>query len=227
MDWWISQLGIIDYNNAMALMNSLHSQRLEGNIPNIFLLLEHNPVITLGRRAKRQNLLVTPQELQRRGIQLVRTDRGGDVTFHGPGQLVGYFVAKVQNLGETIPDMVERVANIAMKPLEVLGLRTEFDHENPGIWATKENSRIKIGSIGLRVIKGITKHGFARNVNTNLEFFSLINPCGLSASIMGNLKDLGIETTPAEIASLITRDFQKTNNAQEKTREEILSIINS
>ena len=226
MNWWISRLGTVDYEQAMILMDRLHSQRLEGKIPNVFLLLEHYPVITLGRRAQEKNLLVTPNVLQEKGVLLIKTDRGGDITFHGPGQVVGYFVAKIQSLGETIPDMVKNVANIAMMPLKALGLRAEFDSKNPGIWAVKENSRIKIGSIGLRVTKGVTKHGFALNVNTNLEYFSLINPCGLSASIMGNLKDLGINTTSAEITSLIIREFQKSNNAEEKPKEEIFSTVN-
>lgn len=226
MNWWISRLGTVNYEEAMILMDRLHSQRLEGKIPNVLLLLEHYPVITLGRRAEEKNLLVTPSVLQEKGVQLVRTDRGGDVTFHGPGQVIGYFIAKIQSLGETIPDMVKSVANIAMMPLKELGIKAEFDSENPGIWVVKENNRLKIGSIGLRVTKGVTKHGFALNVNTNLNYFSLINPCGLSASIMGNLKDLGINTTSAEITSLIIREFQKSHNAEEKPKEEIFSTVN-
>ncbi|GFP20263.1 lipoyl(octanoyl) transferase [Candidatus Hakubella thermalkaliphila] len=171
----ILNLGIVPYEEAFELQKKMARCRIEGEIGDHLLLLEHPPVITVGRNARLANILADSQFLEKEGISVLQTDRGGDVTYHGPGQLVGY---PILNLKKMRPDVqwyvsqleesiIETLQNFSIPATRVKGLR--------GVWVEV----YKIASIGVRISKWVTHHGFALNVNTNLSHFELIRPCGL------------------------------------------------
>jgi lipoyl(octanoyl) transferase len=171
----VEQLGTVDYAEGLRLQAERIAQRKAGEIPDTLLLLEHPHVYTLGRNAKRENLLVSEDRLAQVGAQLFATDRGGDITYHGPGQLVGY----------PIFDLTQHRRDIAwfMRSLEevFIGVARDFGIEAgrlagaPGVWVGDE----KLVAMGVHISRWVTSHGFAFNVNTDLRYFEWIVPCGL------------------------------------------------
>ncbi|MGH9788333.1 MAG: lipoyl(octanoyl) transferase LipB [Candidatus Acidiferrales bacterium] len=191
VDW-----GLEPYGHILALQQELVVARKAGRIPDVLLLGEHTPVITLGRNARRENLLLPEDELQRRGVELHETDRGGDVTYHGPGQLVGYPILDLAGLRKDVVWYVrslEEVLILAAKsfgieaarkvppsglPAEALakaGARQQKEPLYTGVWVGEE----KLAAIGVHLSRWVTSHGFAFNVTTNLTHFDFIVPCGL------------------------------------------------
>jgi lipoate-protein ligase B len=148
---------------------------LEGQISDTLLLLEHPPTITVGKSGKLENVLVTPEQLARQGISLFFTDRGGDVTYHGPGQLVAYPIIDLRNRGKDIHRYVRDLEEVIIRTLSDFSITGQRDTAYVGVWVGAE----KIAAIGISIKRWITMHGFALNVRTNLEHFSLINPCGI------------------------------------------------
>ncbi|MBZ5560846.1 MAG: lipoyl(octanoyl) transferase LipB [Acidobacteriia bacterium] len=175
MECHVEQLGLVDYADALRLQKERVAQRKAGAIPDTILLLEHPHVYTLGRNARRENLLVSTEAIRARGAQVFETDRGGDVTYHGPGQLVGY----------PIFDLTQHRRDLAwyMRSLEevFIGVARDFGIEAgrvagaTGVWVGNE----KLVAMGVHVSRWVTSHGFAFNVNTDLRFFEWIIPCGL------------------------------------------------
>jgi len=171
----VEQLGTVDYAAGLALQHERVAARKAGSIPDTLLLLEHPHVYTLGRNAHRENVLVSPEFLRSRGAQVFETDRGGDVTYHGPGQLVGY----------PILDLAQHRRDIAwfMRALEEVFIRVAADYGfeagrvagATGVWVGNE----KLVAMGVHISRWVTSHGFAFNVNTDLRFFDWIVPCGL------------------------------------------------
>lgn len=202
----VLHLGTIDYGTALRLQRSLVELRKEGSIPDVLLLLEHSPVITLGRNASRKNLLASPDLLQRKGVELFESNRGGDITFHGPGQLVGYPIFDLRRFSPRIGavEFVRRIEEALIRTCGDLGIPSERVCGLTGVWTPAPNSQScsvsssqpgaavpqapqssvseqkKIAAIGVHISRGITSHGFALNVTTDLEFFKLIVPCGIS-----------------------------------------------
>src|SRR6516162_3792699 len=185
-------LGRVPYDEALSLQAEIAALRLEGRIDNTLLLLEHPPVLTLGRNARRENVLASDELLARRGVTLYEINRGGDVTYHGPGQLVGYPIFDLRSLRNASGtrmgpvDFVRRMEEALIRLCGVYGVRAGRIAGLTGVWcdpseppASSKESR-KIGAIGIHVSRGITSHGFAFNVTTNLDDFRLINPCGLT-----------------------------------------------
>jgi len=173
----ISRLGLIDYQEAWEVQKQLVEARNCDRIPDTLLLLEHPHTYTLGRRGKAANVLLTPRQLERRGIALYHVDRGGDVTYHGPGQLVGYLILKLR------PDRLDYVRYIRdverslLHAVCDLGILARLQDEYSGVWVGNE----KVCAIGVKVdAHGVTSHGFALNVNTDLSYFEHIIPCGLT-----------------------------------------------
>jgi len=171
----LCKLGRIAYPDAVALQRKLVQDRFEENIDDVLLVLEHPPTITLGRFAKPQNILVPPEILAERGIAVHASSRGGDVTFHCPGQLVVYPIMNVRKrpgfLGGYITDLEET----ALRVLMVYGIAAERWPEHPGLWVDGK----QIGAIGLHLSQGISMHGLSLNVNPDLESFEVINLCGM------------------------------------------------
>jgi lipoyl(octanoyl) transferase len=187
-------LGRIAYPDALRLQEDLVEMRRDNRIPNVLLLLEHPPVLTLGRHANRANVLASDQLLAARGVTLHNISRGGDVTYHGPGQLVGYPIFDLRSLpspsgGRMGPvDFVRQLEEALIRLCAVYGVRAGRIPGLTGVWchvSPGENSHpsippSKIGAIGIHVSRGITSHGFAFNVTTDLSGFQLINPCGIT-----------------------------------------------
>ena len=181
--------GRLRYAPALDLQMELHAQRVAGEIPDTILLLEHDPVFTLGRQGRRDSLLVSEEELQRRGIDLHHIDRGGDITYHGPGQVVAYFIVDISRRNKDIKRLIHALKSHDTHCGEY-GLTADRDEQYPGVWIGEG----KIGAVGLRIDHGVTRHGIAFNVNTNLDDFRLINPCGIiDKSVTSLQKELGRE----------------------------------
>jgi lipoate-protein ligase B len=189
----VRDLGRIAYAEAVQLQDALAEQRLADEIPDTLLLLEHPPVITLGRRATLADVYLTEAELAQRGMALERATRGGLVTYHGPGQLVGYPIVKLRARGLSVPCYVRALELAIVASLGEIGIEARIDEAHVGVWT----SGGKIGAIGVAQRHGVTLHGFAVNLQPNLSHFGLINPCGIgqlgvtsAAAILGHPIDI-------------------------------------
>jgi len=172
---WVCHLGTVPYRDALAMQLSIRERRLAGELPDTLLLLDHPPVYTRGRRAAPGELALGEDHYRARGIEIVDTDRGGRVTYHGPGQLVGYPIVRVHDIGAHLRTMEAAiVAALAEEGIEARS-RCEEGPDYTGVWVQDR----KIASIGVHVSRGIATHGFAVNVNNDLDPFSWVIACGL------------------------------------------------
>ncbi len=170
------RLGEISYNDALQLQNNLAQAWGTGGINDTLLLLEHPPVITIGRSGKVQNILVPEDALRGRNIQVAYTDRGGDVTYHGPGQLVVYPILDLKLHGLSVPGYVWNLEEVVIRVLAHYGITAERVEKLRGVWTPQG----KIAALGVHLSRWISRHGLALNVNTDLDAFRLINPCGIT-----------------------------------------------
>ena len=173
-DIW--DLGVVEYREAWELQRRLHRQRVEGKIPDLLLLLEHPPTITIGRSGSLDNVLISNKQMAEAGLSLFFIDRGGDVTYHGSGQLVGYPILDLRDQGKDLHLYVRNLEEVMIRTLGDFSIEADWDKSHPGVWVKGE----EIGAIGLSVKKWVSMHGFALNVNTDLDHFAFINPCGFS-----------------------------------------------
>jgi lipoyl(octanoyl) transferase len=171
----IRDCGLAAYREILALQQQLHNERLRNQIPDTVLIVEHHPVITLGARASANRFLISPEEIARRGVDLVEVRRGGGVTAHNPGQLVFYPIVHLKERGLGINEYIRELESIGIELLTHLGVPAGRQQGFPGLWL--ENR--KLASIGVRVSKGVTYHGMAINIQNDLSIFELIVPCGL------------------------------------------------
>ena len=197
------RLNILDlarknYKEVWDLQLELHKNRFENRIPDTLILVEHNPVITLGKSGQQNNILISEEELQKKGIEVYRVERGGDATFHGPGQLVGYPIFNIKQGFAGIRPFIEKIEEVIIRVLHDFGISAKKYEKTIGVWTNYG----KICSIGIAVRSWISFHGFALNVNTELGYFNLIHPCGFS--------ELKI-TSMAEILKTPV-DFQRVKN---------------
>ena len=177
---WIIDLGTIGYAEAYALQKRIIAARKAEAVEEALLFCEHPHVITLGRNAKRENLLVSEHVLQQKAVELFETTRGGDVTYHGPGQIVGY---PILNLGAIRRDVVWYVRTLEeamIRATAEFGITAKRVTGKTGIWTGSGNTEEKLGAIGVHISRWVTSHGFAYNVSTDLRFFDLIVPCGIA-----------------------------------------------
>ena len=172
----VRQLGRIEYHRAFELQKELLQQRLESQIDDTLLLLQHPPTITVGKSGKLENILAAPAQLASAGVSLIFTDRGGDVTYHGPGQIVGYPILDLRERNRDAHQHVHNLEEMLIRTLADYGIKSGRDHNHAGVWAND----MEIAALGLSIRKWITMHGFALNVNTELDHFTLINPCGFT-----------------------------------------------
>jgi len=183
--WLCADMALMDYEQARDLQLRLVAARARGIIDSdILLLVEHAPVFTLGRRGGRENLMVSELFLKEAGVPVVHAERGGDITFHGPGQLVGYPILDLRAAKLTIAGYVERLEEVMIRTAAHWGVRATRNRMNHGIWIGNS----KLGSLGIAIRRGIAFHGFALNVNVSLEPFGWINPCGLQGVKMTSLE---------------------------------------
>lgn len=172
----VASLGQLDYLEALALQNSLLELRQQNAIADTLLILEHPATITIGVRGKNENILIPEEMLKQQGVNIIRVRRGGDVTYHGPGQIVGYPILDLNKHGRDIHDFVHRIEGSIIDLLqEHYGITAGRDAKYTGVWVGNE----KITAIGCAVKRWVTMHGFAFNVNTDLEHFKWITPCGI------------------------------------------------
>ena len=181
-------LGVIPYGEALRLQQKLVKARDEGRIPDVVLLLQHPPVFTLGKFRGEREILASPELLAQKGIEVYKTSRGGSVTYHGPGQLVGYPILKLKDIGLSVREYIWKLEEVIIRLLQTLDIDGyRVPRHLAGIWAQEK----KICSIGIRVAHYITMHGFALNVSDNLQNFEYINPCGLKGdNIMTSVSQL-------------------------------------
>ena len=183
--WLCADFALLNYEEARNLQLCLVTARECGIIvQDILLLMEHEPVFTLGRRGGRQNLRVSELFLKEARIPVVHVERGGDITFHGPGQLIGYPIMDLRAAKLTVTGYVERLEEIMIRTAAHWGVHATRNRLNHGIWVEGR----KLGSLGIAIRRGITFHGFALNVNVSLEPFGWINPCGLQGVKMTSLE---------------------------------------
>ena len=179
-------LGIVPYERALKLQQELAQARKDGRIGDVLLLLQHPPVFTLGRFRGEEDMTVPPETLAREGIAVVHTNRGGSITFHGPGQLVGYPILNLKENGLGVREYIRKLEETIIMTLLTLGIQGRRMTEYPGVWVGEK----KICSIGIHASHNITTHGFALNVNNDLRYFRYIRPCGLSSDVMTSVSEL-------------------------------------
>lgn len=194
----IKKLDVISYDDAMVIMKDLHQKRSEDLIGDTLLVLQHPAVITKGRRLHGQEIPFQ-KKIEEQGIQVRDADRGGLLTFHGPGQIVIYFIIKFEQYFNGISAMVCGIEKVLQSFLKRFDVPTYLDKDHPGVWVDSK----KIVSIGLRVSKNVTTHGLAFNVTSDLDVYQYFNPCGLSGDVMTNLeKVLARKFTPSTIKEM-------------------------
>jgi len=233
----VVQLGTIDYATGLNLQRKLVDLRKEDKIGDVLLLLEHRPVITLGRNAKAQNVVASPELLKQRGVELFECDRGGDVTFHGPGQIVGYPIFDLRGFANPVSnrktlgavDFVRRLEDVLMRTCADFAIATKRVQGLTGVWTqpacvgadplvrpagTDESVRpytspeAKLAAIGVHISRFVTSHGFALNVNPDLSYFNLIVPCGITTKPVTSMqKELGNQLDMNTVAESISRNF--------------------
>jgi lipoyl(octanoyl) transferase len=205
-------LGLTPYDEAHTLQRELVERRKRDEIPDQFLLLEHPHVITLGRAANRANVLVDEVTRARLGVELFETGRGGDVTYHGPGQLVGYPIIKLPPGRQDIRRYVRDIQEVLIRAARDFGVEAEpREREFIGVWVGDE----KLAAIGIRISRWVTMHGFAFNVTTDLNYFRLIVPCGIADGGVTSLqKLLGVPVDMKAVAQSVARHFGEVFNSQ-------------
>jgi lipoyl(octanoyl) transferase len=238
-------LGRVDYATALQLQETLVELRKQRRIADTLLLLEHPPVITLGRNASEKNIVASPESLARRGVQVFEIKRGGDVTFHGPGQLVGYPIVDLRALSPTIDEetgdekrigaveFVRRIEETLIRTCAEYGISSGRVPGLTGVWTESSGAEPekKIAAIGVHISRGVTSHGFALNVSTDLEQFELIVPCGISDKPVTNMEhELAGGTTPRpmdleSVAQVVTRQFGNVFGVQILWLESLDSLL--
>jgi len=239
----VVQLGTVDYATGLSLQQKLVALRKEEKIGDVLLLLEHGPVITLGRNAKAANVIASSELLAQRGVELFESDRGGDVTFHGPGQIVGYPIFDLRGFAASdgkrktlgVIEFVRRLEDILMRTCADFAIPTKRISGLTGVWTdlgaatghvgtgaharpverssaeeltANEHAEAKLAAIGVHISRSVTSHGFALNVNTDLSFFNLIVPCGITTKPVTSMqKELGKELDLNAVAESISRNF--------------------
>jgi lipoate-protein ligase B len=186
----VAELGLVPYGEALELQRAAAKARINGELAeDLLILLEHPPVVTLGRTAKEANLLATPEALRARGVEVFEVERGGDITFHGPGQLVGYPIVDLKRHKQDLHWYLRQVEEALIVALAALGIPAERNPGKTGVWTRGR----KIASIGVHARDWVTWHGFALNVNTDLSYFDLIVPCGIQDVTMTSIaRELGV-----------------------------------
>jgi len=203
----VGYLGVIPYETALEMQERLAQARGEGTIPDVVLLLQHPPLFTRGRFRGREDIIAPPQVLAEQGIAVFSTNRGGSITYHGPGQLVGYPILNLKELGLGVREYITKLEEVIIRLLFSLGIQGQRAAGFPGsVWVGEE----KVCSIGIHVSRYITQHGFALNVNTDLRHFEYINPCGIKGRVMTSMtKLLGYPIKVEDVTGALIDSFSE------------------
>jgi len=213
-EYLLYDIGVIGYKEALELQLSLHSDVKSGKLGGALILLEHNPVITLGTDTHPENLLVPKNVLASKGIEVIKTDRGGDITYHGPGQLTGYPIINLRAIGSDVHGYLRLIESIIISTLADFGL--SGSRNGPaGVWVGEK----KVCSIVIAVRGCVTYQGFALNVDPDLSHFTFINPCGLESGRITSIKRL-VEPAPdmQKVRECVVKHFMHHLNLEAEAR---------
>lgn len=209
----ILDLGKKDYKEVWDLQKVIHQKRIEGEISDTLIIVEHNPVITMGKSGKDDNLLMPFKKLEEKGINFYRIERGGDVTYHGPGQIVGYPIFNIRDGLIGIKSFIKRIEDIIIATLKDFNIKGEKKEKMIGVWTESG----KICSIGIAVKRWVSFHGFAFNVNTDLNHFDYIVPCGLKNVTMTSMQKISNKSVSMDdVKKSIIDNFGKLFNRETK-----------
>ena len=198
----LRDLGLVGYAEALAIQKDLVEQRKRQLIPDQLLIVEHPHVITLGRNGHTENLLASEEILRRAGIAFHPTDRGGDITYHGPGQIVGYPIFDLREWKRDVVAYVRAIEQVIMDALSEFGIAAERLEGCTGVWVQGK----KVAAIGVHISRWVTSHGFALNHTTDLSYFQYIVPCGLTKPVT-SMRELGATASRAEVTAALARNF--------------------
>jgi len=203
-DGWLVNLGQAKYLEVLDLQRRLVKLRQKGEVPDVFLLVEHEPVITLGRRGNTSNILSTSEELASQGIQIYQAERGGDVTYHGPGQLVAYPIIHLTQGEISIHTYVHMLEETIILTLDDFDIRAGREPQHRGVWV----GDLKVAALGVAIRRWVTFHGFALNVSPNLDHYCHINPCELGHEQVTSMASLlGDPVSMAEVTKKLLSNF--------------------
>ncbi len=219
-----SDLGLINYEQAWDIQKEIFDLRLRNEINDTFFLLEHPHTYTLGKVAEKENLISSESQLKELGISVYEIDRGGDITYHGPGQIVGYPIIKLSDWKEDTHQYLRGLEEVIILTCREYGIETERNPKYTGVWIGER----KIAAIGIKVNRWITMHGFAFNINTDLSYFEGIIPCGIKDKDVTSLQhELGKEINIVEVKEKLIKNFKKVfdyTDFVEKFKEQFLQI---
>ncbi len=201
-----SDLGLVDYQKAWDLQHTLFEKRLTDKIDDTLLLLEHPHTYTFGKSSDKSNLLFDDAELERRNISLFDIDRGGDITYHGPGQIVGYAILDLNRWEKDTHKYLRTLEEVIIQTLSGFGVTAKRDENHTGVWVNDK----KICAIGIKVSRWISMHGFALNINTEMDYFNGIIPCGIEGKGVTSLKEeLNMNINIEELKNILVKIFSK------------------
>lgn len=200
----LRDLGSMRYADAFALQQQYVECRKCGEIPDQLLIVEHPHVVTMGRTSHDENLLCAPELLDRAGIEFHRTDRGGDVTYHGPGQIVGYPIVDLREWKRDVMAYVRALEQVLIDALAEFGIKAGRETGATGVWTEQG----KIAAIGVHISRWVTSHGFALNQDTDLSYFQYIVPCGLTKPVT-SMQALGRQADRDQVVAAIARSFAR------------------
>ena len=220
---WVVECGLRGYAEMLELQRSVAASRIRGEVPeDVLLLVEHPPVITLGRSSKDAHLLANPDQLRSRGVDVFEVERGGDVTFHGPGQLVGYPIVDLKRHKQDLHWYLRQVEEILVRALHDYGIAGERVSKYTGVWT---NGR-KIASIGVHARDWVTWHGFALNVSTELSYFDLIVPCGIPDVAMTSIqREIGRDVRLEEVSRTVARCAADVLDLDLRQRDDLPELV--
>jgi lipoyl(octanoyl) transferase len=216
----------VEYGKALELQMRVCGLKKGGMAEDVLLLLEHPAVITLGRNGKWQNLLASDSVLEARGVQRFEVDRGGDITFHGPGQLVGYPLLKLEKGEQDVHRYMRGLEETLIRALASYGIDAGRNEKYTGVWT----SRGKIAAMGVHISRWVTRHGFALNVNTDLSFYDLIVPCGIAGKQVASMESFLSRRVPLEeAASRVVDEFGEVFGREMRSlpRDSFLRLLRS
>lgn len=210
----IRDLGRLGYAEALAAQHAIEAELKQGRGQDHLLLVEHPHVVTIGRNGQEDNILTTVEFLERQGVELHETDRGGDVTYHGPGQVVGYPVMDLRTWKRDVGAYVRGIEQVLIDTLEEFGIPSRRIQGLTGVWTGEGDEAAKIAAIGVHLSRWVSTHGWALNVATDLKYFGYIVPCGLAlkdgrARSVTSMERLGVRVGMDEVKAALARHFMR------------------
>jgi len=202
----VQDFGLVPYQEALNLQTRLVEQRKLEEIPDQLLILEHPHVITMGRNGRNENLLASPELLAKAGIEFHHTNRGGDVTYHGPGQIVGYPILDLRKWKRDVVAYVRAIEEVLIQAIGQFGIVGKRVPGATGVWVGAPEGVAKVAAIGVHISRWVTSHGFALNLDVDLSYFRYIVPCGLTKPVT-SMRALGCLAPREEVVAALTRSF--------------------